>query len=497
MKRRDLEQDIQAAFDGEPVDAAALRKALLEDPAALDAWCDHALLDAELRRHSRGRLKVPGTVPAREEVARRVRRRRQVMLSWMSAAALVVLTAALLGMIWISRTESGARIAVSPGSILRGSDAENPGAMEPDRTMTLEQGVAELVLPSGVKAVIEGPARFRLTEKDRLDLDGGHSWFLVPPGAEGFAVTTPRFEVVDLGTEFGIDLREDLPGSVHVLTGKVEARATTGRREILPLAANQAARLDPTGRWIPLPRASRDFRSSLPPAIPVFHLSFDRAEEGALKVQGDALGIAEARPVLRGSATAQTVPGVIGQALEFDGSDTWIESDWPGISGTAPRTVSLWARLPAGRRVATAPPFALWGNPVTGWNRKFKFAPVTLANGRTVLRASFGDYFADGSRDIADGQWHHLALVYRGNDESGAPRLEFYIDGMPDPATSSGEALDILTDTERGTAPGLSIGRYELPARGRNPFLTGAIDELRVHSGALDPAEIRALAERR
>ena len=68
MKRRDLEQEIQASFDVEPVDERALREALLEDPAALDAWCDYALLDAELRRHAHGRLKVPGTVPAVEAV---------------------------------------------------------------------------------------------------------------------------------------------------------------------------------------------------------------------------------------------------------------------------------------------------------------------------------------------------------------------------------------------------------------------------------------------
>lgn len=495
MKRRDLEQDIQASFDGEPVDEAALRKAMLDDPAALDAWCDYALLDAELRRHSRGRLKVPGTVPAREEVKRRVRKRRQVIVSWMSAAALVVLTATVLGMVWISRIESGARLAVSPGSILLGIDANDPATAEMDRTITLNQGVAELELPSGVKAIIEGPATFRLTGKNRLDLAGGHSWFLVPPGAEGFTVTTPRFEVVDLGTEFGIDLREDLPASVHVLAGKVEARATTGHQERLPLSATQAARLGPTGRWTPLPRASRDFRTTLPPAIPVFHLSFDWSDDGMLEVRGDALGIAEARPVLRGSASVQTVPGVIGQALEFDGSGTWIESDWPGISGTAPRTVSLWARLPAGQRIQTAPPFALWGNPVTGWNRKFKFAPVTRADGRTVLRASFGDYLADASREIADGKWHHLALVYRGNDNAGKPILEFYVDGTPDPATTRGEPSGILTDTERGTARGLSIGRYELPAGVRKAFLSGTIDELRVHAGALDPAEIRMMAE--
>jgi hypothetical protein len=281
------------------------------------------------------------------------------------------------------------------------------------------------------------------------------------------------------------------------LAGKVEARATTGHLERLPLSATQAARLGPTGRWTPLPRASRDFRTALPPAIPVFHLSFDWSDDGMLEVQGDALGTADARPVLRGSASVQTVPGVVGQALEFDGSGTWIESDWPGISGTAPRTVSLWARLPAGQRIQTAPPFALWGNPVTGWNRKFKFAPVTRADGRTVLRASFGDYLADGSREIADGKWHHLALVYRGNDDTGKPELEFYIDGIPDPATTRGEPSGILTETERGTARGLSIGRYELPAGVRNAFLTGTIDELRIHAGALDPAEIRTMAEER
>lgn len=496
MKRRDLEQDIQASFDGEPVDEAALRKALLDDPAALDAWCDYALLDAELRRHSRGRLKVPGTVSAREEVARRVRRRRQVMLSWMSAAALVLLTATLLGMIWISRTESGARIAVSPGSILRGTDAGNPGAMEPDRTMTLEQGVAELVLPSGVKAVIEGPARFRLTDKDRLDLDGGHSWFLVPPGAEGFTVTTPRFEVVDLGTEFGIDLREDLPASVHVLAGKVEARATTGHRRMLALTAGEAAELVAAGNWKRLPDIRRDFRKKLPAHLPEFHLGFDRLDDGMLTAGGDAVGTAEAMPRLHGSG-ARLVPGVHGLALELDGSDAWVESAWPGISGSAPRTVSLWCRLPSDRKVESAPPFALWGNPSGGWNRKFKLAPVATSQPGAVMRVSFGEYFANGTRNIADGNWHHLAVVFRGLDPSGAPQLEFYLDGLPETMLPVGDdATGISTDAMPGKGGGLSIGRYELPPGGANRFLSGAIDELRVHAGALDAAEILEMARR-
>lgn len=496
MKRRDLEQDIQATFDGEPVDEAALRQALLEDPAALDAWCDYALLDAELRRHSRGRLKVPGTVPAREEVKRRVRKRRQVIVSWMSAAALVVLTATIFGMIWISRIESGARLAVSPGSILFGMDANDPASVEIDRTITLNQGVAELELPSGVKAIIEGPATFRLIGKDRLDLAGGHSWFHVPPGAEGFTVTAPRFDVVDLGTEFGIDLREDHPASVHVLAGKVEARATTGRRQVLPLAAGEAAELKAAGNWTRLPDIRRDFRKELPLSLPEFHLGFDRIDKGILTADGDAVGTPGAAPRLRGSG-ARLVPGVRGQALEFDGSDAWVETAWPGISGSAPRTVSLWCRLPAGKQVESAPPFALWGNPSGGWNRKFKLAPVAASHGGTVLRISFGEYFANGTRTLADGEWHHLAVVFHGLDASGAPRLEAYVDGLPDPLlTIGGDATRISTQAMPDEGGGLSIGRYELPPGDANRYLEGAIDELRVHAGALDAAAILEMARR-
>jgi ferric-dicitrate binding protein FerR (iron transport regulator) len=494
MNRRDLEQEIQDAFDGEPVDEAAMREALLDDPAALDAWCDYALLDAELRRHSRGRLKVPGTVPAREEVTRRVRRRRQVMVSWMSAAALVVLTASVLGMIWISQIESSARIALSPGSILHGLDAAR---MEMNRSLKLEQGVAELELPSGVKAVIEGPATFRLAGKNRLDLAGGHSWFHVPPGAEGFTVTAPRLEVVDLGTEFGVDLREDHPASVHVLAGKVEARATTGRRRTLMLAAGEGAELAVSGSWVRLPELRRDFRKTLPPDLPEFRLGFDHlGAGGVLAVDGDAIGVANGVAHVHGKG-ARLVPGVQGKALEFDGQATWVTTAWPGITGSAPRTVSLWCRLPAGRPVESAPPFALWGDPTGSWNRKFKLAPVDTDRGAVVMRISFGNYFANGTVPIADGNWHHLAVVYRGLDAAGLPRLESYVDGLPDPLLPVGDdATGISTAGMQGQNGGLSIGRYELPAAGANRYLAGAIDELRVHAGALDPEEIRKMARR-
>ena len=43
----------------------------------------------------------------------------------------------------------------------------------------------------------------------------------------------------------------------------------------------------------------------------------------------------------------------------------------------------------------------------------------------------------------------------------------------------------------------MAIGRYELAARGRSPYLVAALDELRIYAGALGEEEIRGLAEGR
>jgi hypothetical protein len=362
--------------------------------------------------------------------------------------------------------------------------------LEQGQPIHLAQGVAEITLPSGVHAVIDGPAHFQLDGMNGMRLDGGHSWFRVPAGAEGFTVITPRFDAVDLGTEFGIDLREDNPLSVHVLDGKVEARSKTGRQEIRALSAGEAVSLSPTGSWERLPAASKDFRRSLPQRLPEFHLDFDGPE---LTAGGDAIGVADAAPRLSGTG-ARRVPGVRGMALEFDGRGAQIETSWPGIPGSAPRSVTLWCRLPAGWTPAAAPPFVLWGNPVLGWNRKFKVAPVAAPGGGAVLRASFGEYYVSGSIPIADGEWHHLAVVHRGLDAAGLPIVEFYVDGVPDSLKPTGEASGVSTDVVSGIGAGLSIGRYELRSGETGLHLVGAIDELRVHAGALDAGVIREMA---
>lgn len=183
-------------------------------------------------------------------------------------------------------------------------------------------------------------------------------------------------------------------------------------------------------------------------------------------------------------------------ALQLDGSCAYVETTWHGVAGSGPRTVSLWCQLAKGQRVETAPPFAVWGNPAFGVNAKFKFGVVTNREGKTTLRGSFGEWLTNGTTDLADGEWHHLAMVYNGNRSDGVPRLTFYVDGKPEAQEPQKiSQVEIRTDVESKRSLSLTMGRYELPTAA-NPYFRGTIDEFRVVAGALTPEEIAVEAKR-
>jgi hypothetical protein len=91
MTPANLDRDIQDAFDGEldEISAQRLRDALRQSPGAIDRYCDHALLESELHRHTAGRKRIPGAVPARTTLASFTRRRHQVTIALASAAAVI------------------------------------------------------------------------------------------------------------------------------------------------------------------------------------------------------------------------------------------------------------------------------------------------------------------------------------------------------------------------------------------------------------------------
>ncbi|MEM9079910.1 MAG: FecR domain-containing protein [Verrucomicrobiota bacterium] len=86
----------------------------------------------------------------------------------------------------------------------------------------LEEGIAQIDFYSGATVTLEGPARLEVVSPDLARLAYGNLWAFVPPPARGFRIETENFEVLDLGTEFGMTLRVDGQGEVHVIDGEVE-----------------------------------------------------------------------------------------------------------------------------------------------------------------------------------------------------------------------------------------------------------------------------------
>ncbi|MCM8538058.1 MAG: FecR domain-containing protein [Lentisphaeraceae bacterium] len=88
----------------------------------------------------------------------------------------------------------------------------------------LKKGIVHLEFFSGASVIIEGPAEFDVNSSWRGFCHKGKLRANVPPAAHGFEINTPKSKVVDLGTEFGLDVQEG-EESVVVFDGEVELYA--------------------------------------------------------------------------------------------------------------------------------------------------------------------------------------------------------------------------------------------------------------------------------
>jgi hypothetical protein len=86
--------------------------------------------------------------------------------------------------------------------------------------LLLREGYAKLLFDNQAQVTLEGPAEFQILAEDKINIHYGRLYAIVPPEAIGFMVTTQTAKVIDLGTEFGIEV--DILGdtSLHVMKGK-------------------------------------------------------------------------------------------------------------------------------------------------------------------------------------------------------------------------------------------------------------------------------------
>ena len=144
-------------------------------------------------------------------------------------------------------------MAVKVGSIL------TPGNLK------LESGLAQIEFLSGGTVILEGPAELNLVSFRQAYLARGKVRVHVPPQASGFEIRSSATDVVDLGTEFGMQVGNGPQTEVQVFDGKVElyepgpARAPHPR---LALTAGRGVRLDPAGQIKEIAADGADYPSA-------------------------------------------------------------------------------------------------------------------------------------------------------------------------------------------------------------------------------------------
>lgn len=132
-------------------------------------------------------------------------------------------------------------------------DVAWPENVEPPRTgqelepgrIAFQSGLVELLLNNDVRLALEGPVEFQLHSASGLFCNRGRISATVSEKGKGFEIVTPLMTLVDLGTEFALDVKDEHV-EAHTISGKVElSRISEGKSE---LVEGNAFRIDPQGR---------------------------------------------------------------------------------------------------------------------------------------------------------------------------------------------------------------------------------------------------------
>ena len=149
-------------------------------------------------------------------------------------------------------------------------------------------GRARFSMLTGVVLDIEGPADVELIDSARVLCLRGRIRARVPAGAEGFLVLGPRSAVVDLGTEFGLNVETDGKLRGQVFKGRLEAAllnasGTSQRSFFLDATranASKAFEIDSRAGHIEAIATSEDFILASHPIAPPLLLNAEYASAG-------------------------------------------------------------------------------------------------------------------------------------------------------------------------------------------------------------------------
>src|SRR3989344_4145625 len=179
---------------------------------------------------------------------------------------------------------------------------------------------------------------------------------------------------------------------------------------------------------------------------------------------------------------ANTVTGRIGQALDFDGINEYVNLGNPSALQitTAAMSMSAWVKIDAwstaGKyaaiisKTAATPPYGGYQlNLNNDAGQRFNCA---------IANSSAWNIVA-GNAGKVTGTWYHVTCVYNGTD------MRLYVNGVQEGTPT------VATGNIRNVAANVSLGRNE--AFSTDAYVNGIIDDVRIYNRALSVSEIQGL----
>jgi len=388
------------------------------------------------------------------------------------------------------------------------TEAPRLGAPLEPGLLRLKSGLAQIVFYGGARVVIEGPAEFQVVSPSEASCRNGRLTADVPPQARGFRIGTPQMNVTDLGTSFGLDVKEHRT-ELHVFKGSVEFQATAAagkknlkegagavtensRAPILITADSKAfaslfdlqykstaAEVLRHEEW----RAAAG-RLDEDPSLLV-HFDFEQADTSEWRLQ-NASGRKNAAP----DATIVGCQWAEGRwsdkhALEFRSMNDRIRLDVPGEYESL--TLAAWVRVQGlDRQINSLFMSDGFEAGTVHWSIR-QDGVLAL----TAIGSEPGGYQICTSPPALTlnqfGLWVHLAVVIDG----GAKHVAHYVNGVP----VTEHALNVKPPFRVGVA---EVGNWNAKGFPKNdPFMIrnfgGAMDEFCLFGRPLSAEEIRAL----
>jgi hypothetical protein len=487
-------------------EAEALHTLLREQPGEGERLLSHLAMDAMLRSTK------PLVTSAGSRRAWLPRRRFTLgtVTSVAAMAACVALAGAwMMRAVFTAGTDDEAT-TVSVAVLRRGvnlvweSGAITPGTPLAPGWLKLKSGIAQIEFYQGARLLIEGPAELQLVSSGEATCTRGKLSAQVPPQAKGFRINTPQGTIIDLGTEFGLDLSGS-KAEVHVFKGEVElhqaaeamrslkegeAMAFTAQPAMLAANPSSFASLGEIDARTASSQRSQFERWQAAGALvngdPGLRLRFDfQDDEGARSLKNHAVngGSIADGSIVGAGWTEGRWPGK--RALEFRNVSDRVRLNVPGEIHAL--TLAVWVRVNGLDRMFNSLFMSeSWGQRKVHWQITHEGKVRLGVAGRADQRHADYDtpVFFTPERF---GRWTHLAVVF----DSLKKEVRHYANGV------------LLARAPLSDASPLKIGMAELGnwqdqrvASGvAIRHLSGAMDEFALWDRVLDETEVARLAQ--